>query len=200
VLARRHTAADAREVAELEELIPHGVFFHGPGTGKRLFARALAGTLGAALLATPGPELKSPQFGGSEEKTRQVIHRASMLAQLLAEMDRLPCDQMVFVAGTTRALDRLDPALLRPSRFELHLEIPYPDADDRRAILELYDRRFRLRTTAEALGRAVMETAGEVQGGPAGCATTATTCTACVGPWPGCASASGATTPQAPTT
>jgi cell division protease FtsH len=199
VLRCRNESADAGAAAELEDLIPRGVIFHGAGTGKMLFARALAGELGAALLLMPGPELKSPQFGGSEENVRQLFRRArqaapalivfdeldsfagprrggdragaveaSMLAQLLAEMDRLPRDQLVFVAGTTRALDRLDPALLRPGRFELHLEIIYPDADDRRAILELYDRKFRLQMTAEALERGVIETAGQVPGGPAG--------------------------------
>jgi cell division protease FtsH len=199
VLARCDEAATAEELAELEGLVPRGLIFAGPGTGKLLLARALAGSLGAALLATTGAELKSRYFGGSEENLRQLFHRArqaapamivleeldsfagprrdgdrsagveaSMLAQLLSEMDRLPRSEMVFVAGTTRALERLDPALLRPGRFELHLAVGHPDAGDRRAILEVYDRKLRLRRTEEALEAAVRETAGEVPGCPPG--------------------------------
>jgi cell division protease FtsH len=199
VLARRNEAGSAGELEELEELIPKGIIFAGAATGKLLFARALAGSLGAGLLAASAAELKSRYFGASEENLRQLFARArqaapamivfdeldsfagprravdraagveaSMLAQLLAEMDRLPRAEMVFVAGTTRSLDRLDPALLRPGRFELLLELPHPDADDRRAILELYDRKLRLRMTADAVACAVEGTAGEVPGGPPG--------------------------------
>ena len=58
-----------------------------------------------------------------------------MVNQLLTEMDGFRKEELVFVVGTTNFVESLDPALLRPGRFEFHLHIPYPNADDRRAIL-----------------------------------------------------------------
>ena len=59
-----------------------------------------------------------------------------MVNQLLTEMDGFHKEELVFVVGTTNFVEILDPALLRPGRFEFHLHIPYPDADDRREILQ----------------------------------------------------------------
>ena len=50
----------------------------------------------------------------------------SMVNQLLTEMDGFHKEEMVFVVGTTNFVEILDPALLRPGRFEFHLHIPYP--------------------------------------------------------------------------
>lgn len=68
----------------------------------------------------------------------------SMVNQLLTEMDGFHREELVFVVGTTNFVEILDPALLRPGRFEFHLYIPYPDADDRRDILRIYDHKMRL--------------------------------------------------------
>ena len=75
-----------------------------------------------------------------------------MVNQLLTEMDGFHKEELVFVVGTTNFVEILDPALLRPGRFEFHLHIPYPDADDRRAILEIYDRKMRLQMTDGGAG------------------------------------------------
>jgi cell division protease FtsH len=193
VVALRDGAGDAAALAEAEALIPRGLLFAGPATGKLLFARALAGSLGAALLTTSGADLRARGIGGGEHELRRLFLRArqaapavvvideldtfaarrrgvgaSLRAQLLTEMDRLPRTELVLVAGITRRPDRLDPVLLRPGRFELQLGIAYPDAGDRRDILRLYDDRLRLRLTEEALERAVEATAGDVPGGPPG--------------------------------
>jgi cell division protease FtsH len=196
VLALRDEAEETGELARLDELLPRGLIFAGPGTGKQFFARALAGSLGAALVQTSTPELKSRYFGGSEENLRRLFHRArraapalilfdeldtlasppaggtgverSMLAQLLTEMDRLPREELVFVAGTTEHPDRLDPALFRPGRFELVARLPYPGPEDRKEILQIHDTKMHLRFTEEALSRAVELTAGDVPGAPEG--------------------------------
>ena len=81
-----------------------------------------------------------------------------MVNQLLTEMDGFHREEMVFVVGTTNFVESLDPALLRPGRFEFHLHIPYPDADARREILKIYDQKMRLKMTAEALEYAVERT------------------------------------------
>jgi cell division protease FtsH len=82
-------------------------------------------------------------------------------------MDGFHREEMVFVVGTTNFVEILDPALLRPGRFEFHLHIPYPDEDDRREILKIYDTKMRLRLTGEALEYAVRRT-GESYPTPAG--------------------------------
>ncbi len=174
------------------------IFWGPPGTGKTLFAKAMASALGAAITVVSGPELKSKWVGESEQNLRQIFQRArqsapaiivfdeldsfatargtyegsgvehSMVNQLLTEMDGFHRDELVFVVGTTNFVESLDPALLRPGRFEFHLYIPYPDADDRRAIVEIYDRKMNLRMTPAALDHVVKRTADPVEGAAAG--------------------------------
>jgi cell division protease FtsH len=174
------------------------IFWGPPGTGKTLFAKALAASVGAAITVVSGPELKSKWVGESEDNLRQIFHRArqsapsvivfdeldsfasargtytgsgvehSMVNQLLTEMDGFHREEMVFIVGTTNFVECLDPALLRPGRFEFHLYIPYPDADDRREILRIYDRKMRLQMTEETLEHAVKRTDYIVPGAAAG--------------------------------
>ena len=139
----------------------------------------------ATVIIVSGPELKSKWVGESEENLRQIFHRArqsapavivfdeldsfatrrgsytgsgvehSMVNQLLTEMDGFRSNELVFVIGTTNFVESLDSALLRPGRFEFHLHIPYPDEGDREAILRIYDKKFGLCMTEEALKHAV---------------------------------------------
>src|SRR5437764_755301 len=164
------------------------IFWGPPGTGKTYFAKAIAASIGAAITIVSGPELKSKWVGESEENLRQIFHKArqsapsiivfdeldsfatargtytgsgvehSMVNQLLTEMDGFHKEEMVFVVGTTNFVESLDPALLRPGRFEFHLHIPYPDDADRREILKIYDKKMRLSFTDEALDYAVRRT------------------------------------------
>ena len=159
-----------------------------PGTGKTFFAKAIAASIGAAITIVSGPELKSKWVGESEENLRQIFHKArqsapsiivfdeidsfatargtytgsgvehSMVNQLLTEMDGFHKDELVFIVGTTNFVESLDPALLRPGRFEFHLHIPYPDETDRREILKIYDAKMKLKFSEEALEYAVRRT------------------------------------------
>ena len=170
------------------------IFWGPPGTGKTLFAKAMATALGAAVTIVSGPELKSKWVGESEENLRQVFARArqaapaiivfdeldsfatargtyqgsgvehSMVNQLLTEMDGFRKDELVFVVGTTNFVESLDPALMRPGRFEFHLHIPYPTAEDRRAILGIYDQKLGLELSSRAMDYAVKRTADLVEG------------------------------------
>lgn len=174
------------------------IFWGPPGTGKTLFAKAMATVIGAAVTVVSGPELKSRWVGESEENLRQIFHRArqsapsiivfdeldsfasargtytgsgvehSMVNQLLTEMDGFRSDELVFVVGTTNYVEILDPALLRPGRFEFHLLIPYPDESDRRAIIDIYNRKMRLQLSPEAVDYAVRRTADFVEGAASG--------------------------------
>lgn len=199
VLSLKDSKTDATEIKRLEDLIPRGMIFWGPpGTGKTMFAKAMAASIGAAITIVSGPELKSRWVGESEEKLRQVFHAArqsapsiivfdeldsfaaargtytgsgvehSMVNQLLTEMDGFQSDELVFVVGTTNFVDILDPALLRPGRFEFHLKIPHPDAEDRREILKIYNQKMNLEMTDGAIEFAVKRTGEYVEGAAAG--------------------------------
>ncbi|MBA3819433.1 MAG: AAA family ATPase [Deltaproteobacteria bacterium] len=173
------------------------IFWGPPGTGKTLFAKAMATALGAAVTVVSGPELKSKWVGESEENLRAVFMKArqcapsvivfdeldsfasargtytgsgvehSMVNQLLTEMDGFRKEELVFVVGTTNLVESLDPALLRPGRFEFSLHIGYPNRDDRRAILEVHDKRLGLAMTEAALDHA-SKRSGEPVPGPNG--------------------------------
>jgi cell division protease FtsH len=170
------------------------IFWGPPGTGKTFFAKAIATAIGAAITIVSGPELKSKWVGESEENLRQIFHKArqsapsiivfdeldsfatargtytgsgvehSMVNQLLTEMDGFHKDELVFVVGTTNFVESLDPALLRPGRFEFHLHIPYPEHEDRRAILQIYNTKMKLQMTQDAIEYAVKRTNDYVTG------------------------------------
>ena len=170
------------------------IFWGPPGTGKTLFAKAMASALQAAVIVVSGPELKSRWVGESERRLRQVFYQArtaapaviifdeldsfatargtytgsgvehSMVNQLLTEMDGFRSNEMVFVVGTTNYVESLDPALLRPGRFEFHLQIPYPGKDDRRAILDIYNEKLNLKMSERALEYAAKRTEDPVEG------------------------------------
>jgi transitional endoplasmic reticulum ATPase len=153
---------------------PRGVLLQGrPGTGKTLLARALAGEAGVSFIAVRGAELLSPWQGSSERALQAVFRRARearpcllffdemdaiagrrgghegatverMVATLLVEMDGIADPPGLVVLGATNRADRMDPALLRPGRFDLVMEMPQPDAAARRAILALHARRMPL--------------------------------------------------------
>ena len=190
-----HDATSVEHARRLEALVPRGIIFWGPpGTGKTMFAKAMARSLGAAVIVVSGPELKSKWVGESESNLRRVFVQArqsapaviifdeldsfasargtyegsgvehSMVNTLLTELDGFRKNEMVFVVGTTNFVESLDPALMRPGRFEFKLHIPFPNDDDRRAILQIYDARFSLGLQNEALDYAVKRTADPVEG------------------------------------
>jgi len=138
------------------------------GTGKTLLARALAGELGLTLITVDQPSLLSKWVGESEKGLREVFKRAKqaspcilffdeieslvparsaqeagsvfprLVSQLLRELDDLHGSLGVFVLGATNRPDLLEPALLRPGRFDYVLELPLPDGAERREVLGIY--------------------------------------------------------------
>ena len=167
------------------------IFHGPPGTGKTFFAKAVATALSATIIVVSGPELKSKWVGESEENLRRIFRRAraaapavivfdeidafahargtyhgsgvehSMVNQLLTEMDGFRKNETIFVIGTTNLLESVDPALLRPGRFEFLIEIPAPNTDDRRAICRLYNERFALGLNDALVEHLVKRTEGE---------------------------------------
>jgi transitional endoplasmic reticulum ATPase len=76
-----------------------------------------------------------PARGGAVSDT-PVTDR--VLSQFLAELDGIEELKGVLVLGATNRLDRLDPAVLRPGRFDEIVEIPLPDESERREIFEVH--------------------------------------------------------------
>jgi transitional endoplasmic reticulum ATPase len=76
-----------------------------------------------------------PARGGAVSDT-PVADR--VLSQFLAELDGIEELQGVLVLGATNRLDRLDPAVLRPGRFDEVVEIPLPEEPERREIFEVH--------------------------------------------------------------
>jgi cell division protease FtsH len=72
-------------------------------------------------------------FHGNDE-------REQTLNQLLAEMDGFDASEGVIVLAATNRPDVLDPALLRPGRFDRHISIPLPNRPERKAILDVHCR------------------------------------------------------------
>ena len=141
-----------------------------PGSGKTLIARALANQCEASFISIKGPELLSKWVGEAEKGVREVFRRAKqaapcivffdeidslaprrsgdldrntsngVIAQLLTEMDGIEGREGVIVLAATNRADLIDPALLRPGRFDLIVELEYPDEVGRQAIFAVHTR------------------------------------------------------------
>src|SRR5688500_10527814 len=81
----------------------------------------------------------APRRGGGSEGDAHVTER--VLSQMLTELDGLEDLKGVVVIGATNRPDIIDEALLRPGRFDRLLEIPIPDKDARKQILQIHLKR-----------------------------------------------------------
>ena len=142
-----------------------------PGTGKTLLAKAVATESEANFISVRGPEFLSKWVGETERMVRETFRKAKtaapciifvdevdaitpvrgtssdsqvterVISQILTEMDGLEeLHNVTTIAATNRA-DLVDPALLRPGRFDRHIYIPPPDLETRKAILAIHTKR-----------------------------------------------------------
>src|SRR5207302_4505511 len=141
-----------------------------PGSGKTLIARAIANQCEASFISIKGPELLSKWVGESEKGIREIFRHAKqaapcivffdeidslaprrggeldghvgdrVIAQLLTEMDGIEGRTGVIVVAATNRSELIDPALLRPGRFDLVVELEYPNEIERTAIFAVHTR------------------------------------------------------------
>ncbi|MEM2347470.1 MAG: AAA family ATPase [Sulfolobales archaeon] len=141
-----------------------------PGCGKTLLAKAVANESGANFIAVKGPEILSKWVGESERAVREIFKKARIYApsvvfldeidsiapmrgvyedthvterivsQLLTELDSIEKLRNVSVIAATNRPDLVDPALLRPGRFDKIIYVPPPDKKARLEILKVHTR------------------------------------------------------------
>jgi len=141
-----------------------------PGTGKTLLAKAVSGEAQVSFIHASGAEFDEMYVGVGASRIRTLFESARMLApcvifiaeidsigqrrnhldnnknnqtleQLLVEMDGFKTDgSNVIVLAATNRPESLDPALLRPGRFDRRIEVYLPDVEDREAILKIHSK------------------------------------------------------------
>jgi len=145
-----------------------------PGTGKTLLAKVVATESEANFISVKGPEVLNKWVGESERAIRDIFRKARQSApcviffdeldaiapvrgqsfdsgvterivnQLLSEMDGISPLKNVVVMGATNRADILDPALLRPGRFDEVIYVPPPDAKSRLEVIKIHVKRVPL--------------------------------------------------------
>jgi cell division protease FtsH len=153
--------------------IPKGVLMVGPpGTGKTLLSKAVAGEAGVPFFNISGSEFVEMFVGVGASRVRDLFDQAKKnspcivfvdeidavgghdereqtLNQLLVEMDGFDTNTHVIVIAATNRPDVLDPALLRPGRFDRHVTLDRPDIGGRRQILDVHARNKPLEAAAD---------------------------------------------------
>ncbi len=141
-----------------------------PGTGKTLLAKAVATESEANFISVKGPEFLNKWVGESEKAVRETFRKARqaspcvifmdeidsiapergtggdsnvterVISQMLTEMDGLEGLSDVVVIAATNRPDIMDPALLRPGRFDKSIFIAPPDEESRKSIFGIHTR------------------------------------------------------------
>ena len=162
-----------KKFQELGAKIPKGVLlFGGPGTGKTLLARAVAGEAGVPFFSISGSDFVEMFVGVGASRVRDLFEQAKKnspcivfvdeidavgrqrgaglggghdereqtLNQLLVEMDGFAPNEGIIILAATNRPDILDPALLRPGRFDRQVAVDAPDVNGRKEILKVHVR------------------------------------------------------------
>jgi cell division protease FtsH len=150
--------------------VPKGILLHGPpGTGKTLLAKAVANESKAEFFAQSASSFVEMFAGLGAARIRRLFRAARKAApaivfideldavgatrgrdisgekdqtlnQLLVELDGFSESEEVVVIAASNLLEKLDPALLRPGRFDRQIFVTPPDLKGRRSILAVHSR------------------------------------------------------------
>ncbi len=148
--------------------LPRGILLFGPpGTGKTIFARALAKELSLPFINFKTENLYHQYLGMSGRLFEAAIRLAEQMAPCILFIDEIDKfgrrgqahdsaseetrrvfnqvlswlgrkERKSILVGTTNTPEQLDPALIRPGRFDCLVPFLYPDAAARRQILEIH--------------------------------------------------------------
>jgi cell division protease FtsH len=161
---------DPKRFKKLGAKVPRGVLLHGPpGTGKTLLAKAVANEAKAKFFAQSAASFVEMFAGLGAARIRRLFRIArkqapsiifideldavgatrgkdisgekdQTLNQLLVEMDGFGTGEDLVVIGASNLLEKLDPALLRPGRFDRQIFVSPPDLKGRLEILKVHSR------------------------------------------------------------
>jgi len=159
---------DPKRFKQLGAQVPKGILLHGPpGTGKTLLAKAVANESNAKFFAQSASSFVEMFAGLGASRIRRLFREArkqspaivfideldavgatrgndisgekdQTLNQLLVELDGFGGQGEVVVIGASNLLDKLDPALLRPGRFDRQIFVTPPDLKGRKQILNVH--------------------------------------------------------------
>jgi cell division protease FtsH len=159
---------DPKPFQKLGAKVPKGVLLHGPpGTGKTLLAKAVAHESGAQFFAQSASSFVEMFAGLGAARIRRLFaiarkhepaiifideldavggrrgadisgEKDQTLNQLLVEMDGFAGSGRVVVIAASNLLDKLDPALLRPGRFDRQVFVVPPDVRGREGVLKVH--------------------------------------------------------------
>jgi cell division protease FtsH len=161
---------DPEQFRKLGAEVPKGILLHGPpGTGKTLLAKAVAHESGAQFFAQSAAAFVEMFAGLGAARIRKLFaiardhepaiifideldavggrrgmdisgEKDQTLNQLLVEMDGFASRGRLVVIAASNLLDKLDPALLRPGRFDRQVFVAPPDVKGRQGILAVHTR------------------------------------------------------------
>jgi cell division protease FtsH len=161
---------DPKRFKRLGAKVPKGILLHGPpGTGKTLLAKAVANESNARFFAQSASSFVEMFAGLGAARIRRLFRQARKAApaivfideldavgstrgndisgekdqtlnQLLVELDGFGGSDNVVVIAASNLLEKLDPALLRPGRFDRQILVTPPDLKGRRNILAVHTR------------------------------------------------------------
>ncbi len=161
---------DPKQFEALGAKVPKGILLHGPpGTGKTLLAKAVAHESGAQFFAQSAAAFVEMFAGLGAARIRRLFaiarkhepaiifideldavggrrgsdisgEKDQTLNQLLVEMDGFASSGRVVVIAASNLLEKLDPALLRPGRFDRQVFVVPPDVKGREGVLAVHTR------------------------------------------------------------
>lgn len=150
------------------------LLFGPPGCGKTLLAKAIANESESNFISIKGPEIFSKWVGESEKAVREIFRKArqaapsiiyfdeidaitsgrgqsesthtfaSIVNQVLVEMDGIENRKGIVIIASTNRPDIVDPAFLRPGRFDRLIYVKAPDEESRLKILEVHSQNMPL--------------------------------------------------------
>ncbi|MCB0864321.1 MAG: ATP-dependent zinc metalloprotease FtsH [Solirubrobacterales bacterium] len=162
--------SDPKRFKTLGAKVPKGILLHGPpGTGKTMLAKAVAHESGANFFSQSASSFVEMFAGLGAARIRRLFKEArenspailfideldavgttrgndvsgerdQTLNQLLVEMDGFEASENIVVMAASNLLEKLDPALLRPGRFDRQVFVPPPDLRAREEILKVHTR------------------------------------------------------------